>query len=166
MPEIFERLPSLVGWAREFQRAVENEIPRRERAEQAHATIAVIDELRERMGNIHPEVDMYLNEALRLARGEFVEQVWTRVEADILRLRAAFDIAARKIESTPATVGRKPKSTRDRLFADIVALLQERSSPRISAAKARTLATKIMNLCGFDTPTDERTLMRRAAGAK
>jgi hypothetical protein len=122
--------------------------------EQAATLAACADELLERLDALHPDLEMYVRDALWHAYGESGLSVVPRIREGIVRIRAA-------VQHGGAQVGRGkpgPKSTpwseaRDAVCAALVA----HSTPRLGASAAREIAEDLLQLCGLKKPRAART---------
>lgn len=125
--------------------------PRLEPAElrqQAREFAESVDSLLERIEHLHPELEMYANEALSPSL-PLVYALRERLTPDLLRLRAAIAQAGQRIPMGKTG----PKSTlwsdaRDALARGLIA----HSTPAMTADEARPVAEVLLELCGLKSP--------------
>ena len=115
--------------------------------EQARATVAVIDELRERLANLHPDIDCWANDALYRSQSTFIHELAQRIDPDLLRVRAAVDHAGRTLSSRKVRTG--PKSEWTTVRESLMETLRDCSTPKIPKKDAKAPATDMLELCGL-----------------
>lgn len=118
---------------------------------QAGATCSVIDELRTRLANLHPDIDALANQVIYETRHEFLHDANARMDQDLLRIRAAITSASRTLRKSPSKAG--PKHSGWQSARDAIAeALRKYSVPVIASKAATALAVDLLNLCGLKSP--------------
>ncbi|SFN04997.1 hypothetical protein SAMN05216289_10374 [Dokdonella immobilis] len=122
---------------------------------QAKATVAVIDELRERLSNLHPHIDCWANDVLYQSQSTFLHALNLRIDPDLLRIRAAIDHAGRIVGAKKVRTG--PKQTELAMAKESLAdALRENSEPRMPKKDARALSGELLGLCGLHSKRKPR----------
>lgn len=131
---------------------------------QARETVAVIDELRERLSHMHPNIECWANDALYRSQSTHFCEVTQRMEPDLLRIRAAIDHAARILKANGGRTG--PKNAVWQIArASVAEALREHSVPRMSISRSKALSADLLALCGLQSGRKERSTTSRSDGS-
>ena len=148
---IIERLAHSVGLIRLFKTAEKSRLEPKEVAKQASQTAAVIDELVTRFQNIHPELQVPLDDYYSIVHGFFFFQVLEGISPDLRRIQAILKKSAAEIRNQENRPG--PKTGRWQIARnDIADALIEYSKPKLSKKAAKEVAAELLELSGEPSP--------------
>lgn len=114
-------------------------------SDQAAATVAVIDELVNRVNHMHPSLEAVVNEILMRTQGEFVYQLSDRIAPDLYGLRSGLNVAIQMNKNEPVPTG--PKGARKALKESVADILRRHSDPPISNLESKAVAVELLELC-------------------
>ena len=130
--------------------------------EQARATVAVIDELRTRLANLHPDIDCWANDALYRSQSTFIHELARRIDPDLLRVRAAVNHAGRTLAAQGRRTGPKDAEWKT-ARTSIAEALRQHSTPRISIKQSTMLSEDLLALCGLRSRRKVRSTTFRSS---
>jgi hypothetical protein len=153
-------LGRIAGHARLMRDVVRLE--RDQKAAQARETVAVIDELVQRLLHMDPHVEALATDLLYNAEKVSVLWVRQRIAPDLYLLRAALAGAATTIENKPSRTGPRP-TWWTRARDDLTQALLDRATPRLAKKAAKALAVEILALCELRSPRKDRNSPRKSS---
>jgi hypothetical protein len=150
---VLEQIGREVAWIR-LQYSPPNMRPS-EVNKQGVDTVAVIDELIDRIDHMHPDLAADMDELLYQSRGEFGPQLRERIAPDLYSIRSALVAAIQKRENELVRTG--PKGDWAAKQIAVADILRNYAKGPISKAESKALAKELLNLCNV------QELMKRGA---
>lgn len=150
---VLEELARKVAWVR-----LRYSAPRMKPSKvykQAADTIAVIDELIDRVDHMHPGLVSAVDVLLYQTRGEFILDLRERIAPDLYSIRSALNAVIQMKENESVRTG--PKGDWVTLKESVADILSRNSDRPISKAESKALAVGLLDLCKVRLPMKRET---------
>ena len=119
-----------------------------------------LHETQKRLEHLPPTADAYVNEAAWRRNGRFFHYgLFSDFEALSAEIDTLLAIAEQALDSLPKKSGRKAKTNRDGLLADVVSRLVENG---LKKREASAVAAELLGLVGVETPEGQFEIERLA----